>query len=340
LDNVTHAALGLAISEAGFPSLGRAGLALALVASELPDIDIFFGMGNAWSMVTMHRGITHSLLLMPLAAATLAGIWWWFGAAGAYRAYLALALVCLLGHISLDVLTSYGTQILEPLSHHRFGLGWVAVLDPAVTLALLAGGIGAWWMRGSDPAAAARLALAGLVVTACYMGTGALQHARAMRVLQRQTASLGEPLAADATPQLGTIFLWRLLYRNADTFWLARYNSLTGDLSGAQAVAASVDPALRPLLESPRAKTFRHFAGGLILPHLENGNPGALVLEDMRFSWPTDAPQGLWALRIEFDGDHKTSPQVRDVQFVQRQMRFGGAGPVRERNSPVPLATR
>jgi hypothetical protein len=158
-----------------------------------------------------------------------------------------------------------------------------------------------------------------------------------MDVLARQTASLGEPLAADATPQLGTIFLWRLLYRNDDTFWVARYNALTGRVSQSHTLPAGLDPSLAPLLEMPRAKVFRAFAGGLIRPHVD---ADALVLEDMRFSWPTGSPHGLWALRMEFERNGQAVPQVKRMQFVQRRLRFAGDGPVRERTSPVPLATK
>jgi membrane-bound metal-dependent hydrolase YbcI (DUF457 family) len=339
LDNVTHAALSLVIAEAAFPALGRGGLVLALAASELPDIDIFFGLGNPWSMVTTHRAITHSLFVAPLAAAALAGLWAYIGSAGSFRAFFALALTCLLGHIFLDVLTTYGTQILEPFSHQRFGWGWVAVIDPVVTAALLGGGVVAWWLRSHNPAAANRAALAGLLVAAGYVGLGAWQHARAMGVLGRLTVPLGKPIVSDATPQLGTIFLWRLLYRNDNTFCLARYNSLTGGVTEAQALPAGLDPSLAPLLEVPRAKVFRDFAGGLIRPHLDGEDANVLVLEDMRFSWPTSSPVGLWALRMEFERHGQAAPEVRRVEFVQRQLRFAN-GPIRERASPVPEAAK
>jgi len=337
LDNVTHAALGLAIAEAGFRgSLGTAGLALALVASELPDIDIFLGIGDPWAMITTHRGITHSVLLVPVVAAALAGIWSWFSSAGSFRMFFLLAGACLLAHIGLDVLTTYGTRILEPLSSRRFGLGWVAVIDPVVTGVLLAGAIAAWWLRNQNPAAGPRFAQAALLVVAGYFLLGAWMHQRAMRVVHRQTAQLGAPVAADATPQLGTIFLWRLLYRGPDTFWVARYNSLTNELQGAQAIPASLDPQLQPLLATPRVQVFCHFAGQLTRPHVDPTDPNALIVEDMRFSYPTNAPIGLWALRIEFVRNGQDDPQARGVQFLQRQLRPGRAGPVAERVSPVP----
>ncbi len=339
MDNVTHAALGLAVAEAAFPWLRGTGLGLALVASELPDIDIFFGWGNPWSMVTTHRGITHSILLVPVAAAALASIWSWLSSAGTFATFFLLALVCLLGHVFLDVLTTYGTQILEPFSRHRVGWGWVAVIDPVVTIALLAGGLAAWWVRSRHPGLAGHLALAGLLVTAAYVGLGGLMHARAMRQIARQTASLGKPIAADATPQLGTIFLWRLLYNNGTTFWVARYNSLSGRLTGAVSQPAGLDPSLAPLLEVPEAQVFRNFAGGLVRPHLEAADPDVLVLEDMRFSWPTGSPVGLWALRMRFQRDGQGPPRLLKAEFLQRRLRFNG-GPAGERASPVPLASR
>lgn len=336
MDNVTHAALGLAIAEAAFPSAGAAGISLAVVASELPDIDIFFGLGNPWSMVTIHRGITHSIFLAPLAAGLLAWVWSRFASGSSFWALFLLALICLLGHISLDVLTTYGTQILEPFSKHRFGLGWVAVVDPVVTVALLAGGIAAWWLQSQHPSLATQLAITCLVLVLAYTGLGAMQHRRAMRVLREQTAHLGRPLAADATPQIGTIFLWRLLYRGEDTFWLARYNSLTGSLAGQKTLSATVDPQLAPLLSTPRAEVFRNFAGQLTRPHVDPQDPSALIVEDMRFSFPTDAPVGLWALRIGFTRDGQGVAKVREMEFLQRQLRTQGSGLPQQRTSPVP----
>lgn len=335
MDNITHAALGLTVAEAAFPSCGAAGVVLAIVASELPDIDIFLGLGNPWSMVTIHRGITHSILLAPLLAAGLAGIWSWISSSSFWMLFL-LALVCLLGHIGLDVLTTYGTQILEPFSKHRFGLGWVAVVDPVVTGVLLTVGVAALWLGRQHPSAAMQLGLAGLALTAGYVGLGAVEHHRAMGVIRQQTAQFGEPVAADAVPQIGTIFLWRLLYRNQDTFWLARYNSLTGSLEGQKTMPVAVDPQLVPLLSTPGAEVFRHFAGLLTWPHVEPGDLGALIIEDMRFSLPADAPLGLWALRIGFTRDGAGAAKVREMEFLQRQLRAQGPGPIRARVSPVP----
>ncbi len=105
MDNITHAAVGIAVAEAVFPSSGAAGVVLAIAASELPDIDIVVGLFDPWSIVTVHRGITHSLFVAPLAAAALAGIWTSFASTGFWQ-LLLLALVCLLAHTGLDVLTS------------------------------------------------------------------------------------------------------------------------------------------------------------------------------------------------------------------------------------------
>ncbi len=119
---------------------------------------------------------------------------------------------------------------------------------------------------------------------------------------------------------------------------MARYNSLTGRLGEERLLAARIDPALRPLLETPQARVFRDFAGGLIRPHIDPADANALLLEDMRFSWPTDSPMGLWALRMEFSRNGDGRPLVDQVQFVQRRLRPGSPGAPGERASPVPAA--
>lgn len=47
---------------------------------------------------------------------------------------LGFAYLGVLSHVALDVLTSFGTAVWWPLTPRRFGLGWLYVIDPVVTL--------------------------------------------------------------------------------------------------------------------------------------------------------------------------------------------------------------
>ncbi len=227
--------------------------------------------------------------------------------------------------------------MLEPFSRRRFGLGWVAVVDPLATVLLLAGGIGAWLLHPWNPWVAWYCATGGILLAGAYVMLGAYCHHRAVQVAERRAKHLGPAIAVDASAQIGTIFLWRLLYRTRSAFYLARYNSITGSLKGEKTIAVSLDPHLSALLSTPRAAAFTSFASQLTLPRIDADDPDALIIEDMRFAFPTDAAVGLWALRIAFAHNRNGTPRIREMHFLQRHAPVKGSGPIRQRVSPVPM---
>src|SRR5687768_14660921 len=93
-------------------------------AAAFPDIDFVLGYISPIVYLENHRGVTHSLLLLPVWALLLAWIFSkiardrrgpapWFG-------------ICAIGlglHIAGDLITSFGTMVLAPVSRTRFGLG-------------------------------------------------------------------------------------------------------------------------------------------------------------------------------------------------------------------------
>ena len=113
----------------------------------------------------MHRGVTHSFLLLPVWTVLLALL---MGLATrklpAWRSYL---LVCALGigiHILGDWITSFGTMFLAPLSHARFALGTTFIIDLVFTGIIVAGLLAAlMWRRSRIPATAALVVLCGYV---------------------------------------------------------------------------------------------------------------------------------------------------------------------------------
>ena len=58
---------------------------------------------------------------------------------GGWRPFYALVALSLLIHILLDWITGYGTQLLAPLSDHRFALGTTFIIDPVLASLFLVG---------------------------------------------------------------------------------------------------------------------------------------------------------------------------------------------------------
>jgi len=135
MDPLTHAISGAALARA-FPKqhLPATQVFLLILVSMAPDLDIVL---RSWSDVLYlnhHRGLTHSLLMLPL--------WLWLIASLLKRKSHTMLPPYLIGlallmHIILDLITTFGTMILAPLSDWRASLDLVFIIDPLFSACLL-----------------------------------------------------------------------------------------------------------------------------------------------------------------------------------------------------------
>lgn len=142
MDSVTQVALGASL---GVAVMGRrtAVWKAALwggVAGLLPDLDVLIDHGDAVLNMVRHRAESHSLFYLTLLSLPMA---WGVARLHGERALLMrwwLALwLALFTHPLLDLMTVYGTQVLQPFSEEAFGLGSIFIIDPLYSLPLYAG---------------------------------------------------------------------------------------------------------------------------------------------------------------------------------------------------------
>ena len=137
-DTVTQIVLGGSIAEAGFrKQLGRSSVIFGAFCGWLPDIDIFFHSGG-WEEMVAHRGLTHSLLFLPIIAPVMGELGYRFSKKKGTRwAWTQLAFWALVTHPLLDWNTAYGTQLMYPFSDHRFALDSIGIIDLFYTVPLI-----------------------------------------------------------------------------------------------------------------------------------------------------------------------------------------------------------
>ena len=118
----------------------RARLVAGTVAAVLPDIDGLLTYVSPVAYLDHHRGLTHSVLLLPLWAFFVA---WLFSRiardARGWRPWYGVCALGLASHTALDVITSYGTMLAAPVSWHRFSLRTTFIIDLWLSSMLLAG---------------------------------------------------------------------------------------------------------------------------------------------------------------------------------------------------------
>ena len=189
MDNVTHAALGIAagiaVRRAG-ASLPAAALA-GLLAGEGPDLDVFIrSAGDPLVSFRWHRHFTHSFAFAPVwgLLAALISAWFFRRRPDAnWRDLFLPGLAGALSHVLCDACTSYGTMLLWPFDYGRYAWDCMPIIDLLATLPVLVLAILAW------KKAAPRLAVYGLLWFTTYASLGVWQHARAETALRQWFAS-------------------------------------------------------------------------------------------------------------------------------------------------------
>lgn len=185
MDTVTHALSGAVygIATGGKDKLSmpyRTRAVLGAAAAAFPDSDFVIGFfADPLTYLNLHRGVTHSLVLLPVWATLLGLLFRWLtrGRYG-WRQLTLLAAGCLLVHIGGDLVTAYGTRIFSPLYNRAYAFPITFIIDLLFTGILLAGLVVSVWAGSRRPAAAA------LLVLFAYLGTQSALRLHALGVAQ------------------------------------------------------------------------------------------------------------------------------------------------------------
>jgi len=235
MDPLTHAVSGAALARA-FPkqSLPARQVWLIILLAMAPDSDIVLRLISDPLYLQHHRGLTHSLLMLPL--------WGWLIVSLSstqvkqHPAMPILIGLALLLHIALDVITTYGTMIFAPVSDRRVSVDLVFIIDPLFTacllVPLLAGFI---W-----PRQARRLSMISFVCALAYLLLACSNQQQGI-ALARQ--AYPDARAYHALPMAFSPFNWQLIAEYPDHYTRTAVN-LKPDFAG-----------LRPLFDDAFATT-------------------------------------------------------------------------------------
>lgn len=221
MDSLTQVTLGASLSVAVMgrrTAVWKAALWGGL-AGLLPDLDVLIDHGDDLQNMLAHRGPSHSLLLLTLLAPA------WAACVCAmerrslrvpgqpqasWRRWTLALWLALFTHPLLDLMTVYGTQVLQPLSDEAFGLGSIFIIDPLYSVPLMAGVLAAFWVRSSDRGLRANRW--GLTLSTAYLAWTVVAQAY---VLGHARASMAAAGLADrpvlVTPAPLQSFLWRVV---------------------------------------------------------------------------------------------------------------------------------
>jgi inner membrane protein len=145
MDTLTHVALGSLIGDSLLgKKIGKKAMAIGAFAQYFPDVDV---IASIWlppaQNLLAHRGITHSFFFAALAAGLFAVMCFHFLKRSnvTLLAWMLFFLLQLAIHAAIDAFNAYGVGWFEPFSEHRISFNTIYVVDPLLTLPVVAGSI-------------------------------------------------------------------------------------------------------------------------------------------------------------------------------------------------------
>ncbi|MCV6546186.1 MAG: metal-dependent hydrolase [Cohaesibacter sp.] len=237
MDSLTQAVLGGTIGYAvGGTQLGRKAALWGMGLGTLPDLDVLVSFSDPIEDFIYHRSWSHSLIMLSLVSPLIAeGIRHLHKMPKENRLTLwFMTWLVLITHPLLDSLTSYGTQLLWPVTSHPFAISSISIIDPLYTFPLLIATL--WALIGGRSQnrreqeaghcnKAGKASIIALVISSLYLGWGLLMQSHisqklATQMAKAQTASTLAPQPILVTPTIGNSLLWYVLIMEKDQ---ARY---------------------------------------------------------------------------------------------------------------------
>jgi inner membrane protein len=228
MDTLTHALSGALLARATAPVKPGPGaltpgarMTVGFVAAAFPDSDFVLRLFDTLTYVALHRGVTHSILLLPGWALLLAWLlsylsWQRYS----WRAIYGTAALGLAIHIAGDVITSYGTMLLAPFSSQAFAVPFTFIIDPYFTAIIVIGLVAGRFKSGSRYPA-----VVSLVVLGCYVGFQGVLHSHAMKIGEAYKENKGLINAqVHAFPQPLSPFNWKIIVSDKDEYEVALVN--------------------------------------------------------------------------------------------------------------------
>jgi len=260
--NSTHTLVGFAIGRTGLDRWSPYAVWTAVVASNLPDIDIVTQAFGTANYLDFHRGITHSFVGAPILALLLAAVVYKVSArrnrnASHFRKLFWIGLIAISTHLALDWANTYGVRPFLPFEGSWYYGDTLFIIDPFLDSILLVGVILGSRHAGKHKKAAIltfALGFAYLIgmLTLRQIATGQLGTYLGQR---RGITKLA------VAPQFMQPFRWTgLIETPADVSSLA-INLLTGSISQQDRMPKEVDsPVTRAAQATRTGAIFLNFA--------------------------------------------------------------------------------
>ncbi len=253
MDPITHAVVGLSIAVLTGEPLAITNPAIigCAAGAVIPDGDIIMQLKGDYVYLKNHRGVSHSIPMMFIYSGVITGLLWLIFGNIALGKILLFTLLGCFSHIALDIMNSYGAQILWPLNKKRITLDLLLIYDPMLILLCLT--IILPYTRGIIPPYVAVLIFAGYLILRCLM------KRRAQNVAFENLGDKYKPVNFRIMPSMIGLIKWHFILSTGKEKVIGEVNIFPRRFRIID-IKKNLDKSLYKLvIETPIAKFFSQF---------------------------------------------------------------------------------
>lgn len=337
IDPVSHALIGSAVAAMVPPGTHQAAVWGTLIGAEVPDIDFVIRyFGGEIKYLRHHRGPTHGLVVLPVAAAVIASalclIW---PEASLGLTFLWTLLGCL-SHVLSDCGNDYGTEAFWPLSTRRVAADIIPIIDLWMLGAILAG----WIINGLWPGHRQAVFAGVWVALMVYVGYRFWLHERGLRLVGERydlSGPVGEAPEGGpgwrhrngrltVHPSLLSLHAWHYVVQMPGEFLLGTVWVTRNRIGQPRRATNAMD---QTVLASLKSQVVALFAEWVRLPRVSVEKKESLTCvrwTDMRYEMDDFSPFTAYAwldenLTLVNEGLGTQRPPTQDRALLKRRLR-------------------
>ncbi len=304
--NSTHTLIGLAVARTGFDEWVPRAAITAVIASNLPDIDLVTDLYGVPSYLEYHRGITHSFIGILVLSLLLAGVMYIF--TKAFWRTFVVALAAMATHPLLDYANTYGLRPFLPFDGTWYYGDALFMIDPILDVLLLIGVLTGQFFRKVRSVTA----VSALVVAVLYIGNQVALRNEAQAHLDTFTAKVVKLERSAVLPRMLDPWTWDGIVETKDAIFKVRIDSDQG--VGEEVARIPKQPDTKMASQAIVAPSASALLGFARFPVIDiEGLPTGYRVTFMDFRFYNEHNRTALAAQIELD---------RSLNIVKEELGF------------------
>lgn len=168
MDPITHGLIGIALSTLSGHTmqLNDPVFLGCSIGAMLPDLDIVAHVKGRFNYLLKHRGASHSLIALTGMSLGMSTALYLVFPTTSWLTIFFWTLIGTMSHSIMDLLNSYGAELLWPFSRKKITLDMIMLTDPVILCAFF----GSFMISLKNPDLAEPSSLTALLISALYLG--------------------------------------------------------------------------------------------------------------------------------------------------------------------------